>query len=109
MVVSSRAVAAMGLGLVGLGLPGRPVARPAAGTDAGVRKAAAAASSRSGPGARRAVPPVIGTVDIDAVFKGYDKVKAQQRGVQGRRDGQAERADEAPDRGPGGGARCSRS
>jgi outer membrane protein len=76
MVVSSRAFAALALGLIGLGCLARPTFAQQQ-QDGTVRKAAnqgaAAPATTSAP-----VPPVLGTVDIEAVFKGYDKVKAQQ-------------------------------
>jgi outer membrane protein len=75
MVVSSRAVVALGLGLVGLGCLAGPLfgQQP----DGAVRKTAnqAAAAAVTKPPA----PAVFGTVDIEAVFKGYDKVKTQQK------------------------------
>jgi outer membrane protein len=66
MVVSSRAVVAVA---VGLGL----AVGPALGQqqDNAVRKTTSQSSAPKPP-----APAVFGTVDIDAVFKGYDKVKA---------------------------------
>jgi outer membrane protein len=60
----------MGLCTAGLGL----VVGPSLGqqSDSGVRRTAASTSS-SAPASP--VPPVIGTVDLDAVFKNYEKVK----------------------------------
>ncbi len=71
MVISSRVVAATGLCAVGVGLL---LAGPSLGQqqDAGVRRTASPSTATpAGP-----VAPVIGTVDMDAVFKNYDKVKA---------------------------------
>lgn len=69
MVVSNRAVATVGLGLLGLGL----LVGPSLGQqqDAAVRKSA----TQSAPPAT-ALPPVsFGTIDMTDVFKKYDKVK----------------------------------
>ena len=79
MVVSSRAFATLGLGLIGLTCLACPASAQQQ-QDGSVRKAASqtASSSSSAPASSVPVPPVFGTVDIEAVFKGYDKVKAQQ-------------------------------
>ena len=69
MTVSTRAAWALGLGLVGLAITVGPTLGQQ--QDSGVRKATAGAAAPKPAG-----PAVIGTVDIDAVFKGYDKVKA---------------------------------
>lgn len=82
MVVSSRAIVAVGLSLVGTGcLAGLAFAQPP--QDAGVRKTAATQTQASAPASPKALaPPVIGTVDIKAVFTNYDKVKVQQEEFQ---------------------------
>ena len=69
MVISSRAIVAMGLSAVGLGL----LVGPSLGQqqDGGVRRTAS--PSTAAPTAP--ITPVIGTIDMDAVFKNYDKVK----------------------------------
>jgi len=78
MVVSSRAIVAVGLGLVGVVC----LVGPSFGQqqDGAVRKTnaqtAAPAAARTKP--QPPAPAIIGTVDIEAVFKNYDKVKAQQ-------------------------------
>jgi Skp family chaperone for outer membrane proteins len=78
MVVSSRAFAMLGLGLFTLCGPARPASAQQA-QDGAVRKAASqGASPAAAPASSTPVPPVIGTVDVEAVFKGYDKVKTQQ-------------------------------
>jgi Skp family chaperone for outer membrane proteins len=69
MTVSTRAAWALGLGFAGLAIAVGPTLGQQ--QDAGVRKTTASAASP-----KAAVPAVIGTVDLDAVFKGYDKVKA---------------------------------
>ena len=80
MVLSTRGFLAIGLGLVGALLSGsRSVARPAG---RGVRKTAG-----PGPGGAQAapaapIPPMIGTVDMDAVFKGYEKFKVTNKEFQ---------------------------
>jgi Skp family chaperone for outer membrane proteins len=71
MVISSRAILAIGLGTVGLGL----LVGPSVGQqqqDGAVRRTAS--TTPATPTAP--VPPVIGTIDMDAVFKNYEKVKA---------------------------------
>jgi Skp family chaperone for outer membrane proteins len=76
MVYSTRGFLAIGLGLVGLSLLVGP---SLAQQDGAVRKT-------SGPtgGSTPAAPisPVIGTVDMDAVFKGYEKFKASNKDFQ---------------------------
>jgi Skp family chaperone for outer membrane proteins len=69
MVICSRAIVAMGLSAVGLGL----LVGPSLGQqqDGGVRRTAS--PSTATPTAP--ISPVIGTIDMDAVFKNYDKVK----------------------------------
>jgi Skp family chaperone for outer membrane proteins len=69
MTVSTRAAWALGLGFAGLAIAVGPTLGQQ--QDPGVRKTTASAAP-----AKAAVPAVIGTVDLDAVFKGYDKVKA---------------------------------
>ena len=103
MVVSSRAVAALGLGIVGaacLAGPslGQQAGDPAARKTATQAQGAAPTAARPQPAApagqpaptgqpaggaqaARPQPPspaIFGTVDLEAVFKAYDKVKAQQ-------------------------------
>ncbi|MHC5539953.1 OmpH/Skp family outer membrane protein [Singulisphaera rosea] len=72
MVVSSRAIVTLGLGLAGFGM----LASPSFGQqpDTAFRKTNRMAAAPATPSA---VPsaPVIGTIDMSAVFKGYDKVK----------------------------------
>ena len=69
MVISSRAIVAVGLSVVGLAL----LVGPSLGQqqDGGVRRTAS--PSTATPAAP--ITPVIGTIDMDAVFKNYDKVK----------------------------------
>lgn len=78
MVVSSRAVMAVGLALMGAGVLGLKAS--AQGIDPAVRKSAVQTGGATAAAKQvaAAVPAVFGTVDIEAVFKGYDKVKAQQ-------------------------------
>lgn len=68
MVLSSRLIVAMGLGALGAGLLTAPIQGQ---QDAGVRQTANAAAS----GFKDPIPPVIGTIDLDVVFKNYEKVK----------------------------------
>ncbi len=70
MVLSTRGILAIGLGIVGLSfLVGPTLAQQ----DPAVRKAANPNGGAATPSAP--VPPMIGTVDMDAVFKGYEKFK----------------------------------
>jgi outer membrane protein len=79
MVVSSRAVAALGLSLLGVGFLAGPASAQQQ-QDGTVRKAANAQAAPPSATANSQAPvnAVIGTVDIEAVFKSYDKVKTQQ-------------------------------
>jgi len=69
MVISSRVILTMGLCAVGLGL----MVGPSVGQqpDGGVRRTANTSSKEPTP----PIPPVVGTVDLDSVFKNYEKVK----------------------------------
>jgi outer membrane protein len=69
MVISSRAIVTLGLCTVGFGLLVGPVRSQQA--DGGVRRTA----TPSAGAPKTPVPPVIGTIDLDAVFKNYEKVK----------------------------------
>ena len=74
MIRSTRAVLAVGLALFGAGcLVGPLLAQQR--QDEAVRKAAANKGAQAPP--PPLVPPVIGTVDIEVVFKNYDKFKVQ--------------------------------
>ena len=77
MVISSRAIVAMGLCTAGLGL----LVGPSLGQqpDGGVRRTA---NSTSTAAPTAPVPPVIGTIDLDAVFKNYEKVKVSSEEFQ---------------------------
>jgi Skp family chaperone for outer membrane proteins len=69
MVVSTRAIAAVGLGVVGMAV----LVGPSLGQqsqDPAIKKAASQATAPRPP-----APATVGSVDIAAVFKGYDKVK----------------------------------
>jgi Skp family chaperone for outer membrane proteins len=77
MVLSTRGILAIGLGIVGLSfLVGPTLAQQ----DAAVRKSANQNGGAATPSAP--VPPMIGTVDMDAVFKGYEKFKATSKDFQ---------------------------
>ncbi|MFO0954291.1 MAG: OmpH family outer membrane protein [Isosphaeraceae bacterium] len=86
MVVSSRAFAALGAGLVGLSWLAAQAFAQNPGQDAALRKTAAratapaagAAAPAAAPAMSKPVAAVFGTVDIETVFKSYDKVKVQQ-------------------------------
>ncbi|MDG3003954.1 OmpH family outer membrane protein [Paludisphaera mucosa] len=67
MVLSSRLIVAAGLGVVGAGLLVAPIQGQ---QDGAVRKTNGGASQF-----KEGTPPVIGTIDLDGVFKNYEKVK----------------------------------
>jgi outer membrane protein len=73
MVVSSRGILAIGFSLTGLAL----LVAPSLGQqqDGSIRKAAGQSSTK--PAAP--VAPIIGTVDVEYVFKNYDKVKVANK------------------------------
>ncbi len=77
MVLSSRLIAALGLGAAGAVCLVAPImgqGQPP--QDRAVHRTAAAGSTA--PAAfKEPIAPMIGTVDLEAVFKGYEKVKAQ--------------------------------
>jgi outer membrane protein len=79
MVVSSRKILSLGLALLGTAaLAGTAFGQ---GQDGAVRKANSSGTTAGASAAAKPatpVPPVFGTVDIEDVFKKYDKVKAQQ-------------------------------
>ena len=111
MVVFLSRGRGVGLGLIGaaavwsaraFGAAQRSDGERAQGRDRRGRPPAAAAR-------RDARAPVFGTVDIEAVFKGYDKVKAQQEEFKRRRMAKQQRADEVPGRGRSRRRRCSPS
>jgi len=68
MVLSSRLIVAMGLGAVGAALLAAPIQGQ---QDAAVRQTA----NTGAPKFQDPIPPVIGTIDLDVVFKNYEKVK----------------------------------
>ena len=73
MLRSTRAALAVGLGCVGVaGLVGQSVAQQG---DGGVRRVAAANTPAAAPAAMPAVS--IGTLDVEGVFRAYDKVAAR--------------------------------
>jgi Skp family chaperone for outer membrane proteins len=84
MIVSSRAVWTFGLGLVGLGA--WALVGPALGqqSDRAVQKSATQSGSatQAAPAQKAIVPPTIGTIDFDVVFKGYAKVDVLRKEFQ---------------------------
>ncbi|GAC1468854.1 MAG: hypothetical protein NVSMB9_11960 [Isosphaeraceae bacterium] len=75
MVVSCRAIVVAGLALAGIASLVGPTSGQQS-QDNTVRKAASQGNGGAVP--KPPVPPVFGTVDIEVIFKSYDKVKAQQ-------------------------------
>jgi Skp family chaperone for outer membrane proteins len=74
MVLSTRGILAIGVGVTGLAfLVGPSLGQP---QDRTVRKAASPGSEARFPDP---IAPVMGTVDIDTVFKGYDKFKVASK------------------------------
>lgn len=76
MVVSSRAFVAACFALAVVGLSG--VRSMAQQPDGAVRKTGTQGSAAPAAKSAAPAPAIFGTVDIEAVFKSYDKVKAQQ-------------------------------
>ncbi len=76
MVASTRGTLAVGLGLVGLALMVGP---SLAQQDAAVKKTT---GPTGGKAPAPVVPPLIGTVDMDAVFKSYEKFKTTNKEFQ---------------------------
>jgi Skp family chaperone for outer membrane proteins len=75
MVASHRGILAIGLGLVGLALLVGTTLGQGQPQDGSVRKAASpAAGAPPAP-----IAPIIGTVDLELVFKSYEKVKVQNK------------------------------
>ena len=79
MVLSSRGILAIGLGIVGLSFVVGPILAQQDGT---VRKTAGPTGGAAAAAPAAPVPPIIGTVDMDAVFKGYEKFKATNKDFQ---------------------------
>jgi Skp family chaperone for outer membrane proteins len=69
MVISARAIATTGLCSLGIAF----LVGPSLGQQPDTRVSRTAGSTTPAPAAP--IPPVIGTVDLDAVFKNYEKVK----------------------------------
>jgi Skp family chaperone for outer membrane proteins len=76
MVASSRGLLAIGLGLTGLAILVAPTLGQGQAQDAAVRKTANPASAAGPP---TPIAPVIGTVDLELVFKSYEKVKQSNK------------------------------
>jgi Skp family chaperone for outer membrane proteins len=76
MVASPRGILAIGLSLAGLAFLVAPTLGRAQQQDGAVRKAANPASGAMPP---TPIAPVIGTVDIELVFKSYEKVKVSNK------------------------------
>ncbi len=80
MVLSTRGILAIGLGLAGVCC--LVVGPSLAQQDGGIRKAAGPGAGAGQAAPAAPTPPIIGTVDMDAVFKGYDKFKASNKDFQ---------------------------
>jgi outer membrane protein len=79
MGVSPRKILAIGLGLAGFIFMVAPLQGQGPKTDPRVQAAAnnpATNGGQAGGGFKRAAPTVVGTIDLDYVFKNYDKYKA---------------------------------
>jgi Skp family chaperone for outer membrane proteins len=73
MVFSTRGILAIGLGLLGLTL----LVGPSLAQQDGTIRKTAGPTGGSTPAAP--IPPLIGTVDLDAVFKSYEKFKTSNK------------------------------
>jgi Skp family chaperone for outer membrane proteins len=84
MVVWPRKILAIGLSLTGVVYLAAPSQGQAPKGDAGVRATSSngASGNRTGGALKQATPTVIGTIDLDQVFKNYDKVKACMKDLQ---------------------------
>jgi Skp family chaperone for outer membrane proteins len=82
MVVSSRKILPLGVGLLAAITLAGPAFGQAPAQDGGLRKTAsqtqAAPAAAADPAVPKPVTAVFGTVDVEKVFKDYDKVKTQQ-------------------------------
>ena len=76
MIASSRGILAIGLGLTGLAILVAPTLGQGQAQDGAVRKAANPAAVAAPP---TPIAPVIGTVDVELVFKSYEKVKQSNK------------------------------
>ncbi len=72
MIVSSRSILALGLGVVGVGL----LVGPSLGQQDGSVQRSANQSAAAAATSKPPAPVTIGTIDMGVVFKSYDKVKA---------------------------------
>jgi len=80
MGVSPRMALAIGLSMAGVIYLAAPTKGQAPKADGHVQGANGTTSgSRPGGTAKQAAPTVIGTIDLETVFKNYDKVKAVQK------------------------------
>lgn len=77
MVVSSRALAAIGLGLVGFGVLVAPSLGQQAKQDGAVRATSSRPATPLPPN-----PPVFGSIELGPILKGYDKFKFLQEEFQ---------------------------
>jgi outer membrane protein len=78
MVLSTRGIWALGLSLAGAAyLVGPSLGQQQQQADTGVRKTSNPTGPATGP--PTPVPPVIGSIDLDFVFKNYEKVKASNK------------------------------
>jgi Skp family chaperone for outer membrane proteins len=76
MVVSSRGILAIGLGLTGLAFLVGPSLGQGPAQDSTIRKTANPEAKTNPPAP---VAPFIGTIDLELVFKNYEKVKVSQK------------------------------
>jgi Skp family chaperone for outer membrane proteins len=82
MVISYRRILALGLGLAGVALLASPALVRGQQADSRVRQTAA--STTEPPKPKPPVAPMIGTVDIEAVFKNYDKTKTSKKEIESK-------------------------
>jgi outer membrane protein len=80
MALSSRGIWALGLSLAGVAyLVGPSLGQGQQQADVAVRKAGNSGTAATATGPKPPVPPLIGTIDMDVIFKNYEKVKASQK------------------------------
>ena len=79
MVLSTRGFLKSALGIVGLSLLVGPIR---AQQDGAIRKTTGPTGGGAAAAPAAPIPPVIGTVDIEAVFRGYEKCKAFNKDFQ---------------------------
>jgi Skp family chaperone for outer membrane proteins len=84
MVISYRRILALGLGLASVAVLASPALVRGQGGQGDSRVRQTAANTTEAPKPKPPVPPVIGTIDIEAVFKNYDKTKVSKKEIESK-------------------------